>query len=86
MKTLKTITAFQRVNEKWNENLAKKGLVEYRTMYKTLSKSGIDKGYIAQIEKLYDDIAIGGMYSSRRAEEEGILRIDGKTKYRNANW
>jgi hypothetical protein len=76
----------QSLNERWNENLAKRGLVEFRTMYKTLSKSGIDKGYIAQIEKLYDDIAIGGMYSSRRAEEEGILRIDGKTKYRNANW
>jgi hypothetical protein len=86
MKTLKTITAFQRVNEKWNENLAKKGLVEYRTMYKTLSKSGIDKSWIKKLEKLYDDIVIGGMYSSRRAEEEGIVKIDGKTKYKNANW
>jgi hypothetical protein len=26
------------------------------------------------------------MYSSRSAEEAGILRIDGKTKYKNANW
>jgi hypothetical protein len=35
---------------------------------------------------LYDDIVIGGMYSSVSAEREGILKIDGRTKYKNANW
>jgi hypothetical protein len=38
------------------------------------------------MEKLYDDIVIGGMYTSRGAEEVGIVKIDGKTKYKNANW
>ena len=38
------------------------------------------------MEKLYDDMVIGGMYSSRSAEERGILKIDGRTKYKNANW
>ena len=76
----------EELTEAWNEKLAKKGLEQYRTVYKTLSKSGIDKSWIAKLEKLYDDIAIGGMYSSRRAEEEGILKIDGRTKYKNANW
>tara|TARA_B100000809_G_scaffold43712_1_gene37984 strand:+ start:328 stop:588 length:261 start_codon:yes stop_codon:yes gene_type:complete len=86
MKTLKTLTAFQRINEKWNENLAKAGLAEYRIAFKTLSKSGIDKSYLKQMEKFYDDLVIGGMYSSRSAEAAGIRKIDGKTKYKNANW
>ena len=38
-----------------------------------------------QLEKLYDDIAIGGMYSSMSAEREGILKIDGRTKYKSQN-
>ena len=74
------------LNEKWNETLSKAGLAEYRIAYKTLSKSGIDKKYLKQMEKLYDDMVIGGMYSSVSAEREGIRKIDGKTKYKNANW
>ena len=42
--------------------------------------------FIQSMEKLYDDMVIGGMYSSRSAEERGILKIDGRTKYKNANW
>jgi hypothetical protein len=76
----------QSLNEKWNENRAKAGLAEYRIAFKTLSKSGIDKSYLKQMEKFYDDLVIGGMYSSRSAEETGIRKIDGKTKYKNANW
>jgi hypothetical protein len=38
------------------------------------------------MEKFYDDLVIGGMYSSRAAEDAGIVKIDGKTKYKNANW
>ena len=76
----------EQLNEKWNENLSKVGLAEYRIAYKTLSKAGIDKRFIKQMEKFYDDLVIGGMYSSRAAEDAGILKIDGKTKYKNANW
>ena len=74
------------LKEKWNENLSKAGLAEYRIAYKTLKKAGIDKRFIKQMEKFYDDLVIGGMYSSRAAEDAGILKIDGKTKYKNANW
>ena len=74
------------LNEKWNEKVSIKGLKEFRAMYKTWLKSGVDKRFIHEMEKLYDDMVIGGMYSSRSAEEAGILRIDGKTKYKNANW
>ena len=63
-----------------------KGLKEFRAMYKTWLKSGVDKRFIQSMEKLYDDMVIGGMYSSRSAEERGILKIDGRTKYKNANW
>jgi len=76
----------QELSEAWNEKLSKKGLEQYRTMYKSLSKSGIDTKWIKALEKLYDDIVIGGMYSSVSAEREGILKIDGRTKYKNANW
>ena len=76
----------EELNEKWNEKVSLKGLEQYRTMYKTLSKSGIDTKWIKALEKLYDDIVIGGMYSSVSAEREGILKIDGRTKYKNANW
>ena len=51
-----------------------------------IEKAGIDKRFIKQMEKFYDDLVIGGMYSSRAAEDAGILKIDGKTKYKNANW
>ena len=76
----------EELTEAWNEKLSKKGLEQYRTMYKSLSKSGIDTKWIKALEKLYDDIVIGGMYSSVSAEREGILKIDGRTKYKNANW
>ena len=75
----------EELNEKWNEKVSLKGLEQYRTMYKTLSKSGIDNSWIKKLEKLYDDIAIGGMYSSMSAEREGILKIDGRTKYKSQN-
>ena len=76
----------EELTEAWNEKLSKKGLEQYRTMYKSLSKSGIDTKWIKALEKLYDDIVIGGMYSSVSAEREGILKIDGRTKYKNQNW
>jgi len=74
------------LNEKWNEKVSLNGLAECRAMYKTWLKSGVDKRFIQSMEKLYDDMVIGGMYSSRSAEMYGILKIDGKTKYKNANW
>ena len=74
------------LDEKWNEKVSLKGLKEYRAMYKTFQRSGIDHRFIQTMEKLYDDMVIGGMYSSRSAEMYGILKIDGKTKYKNANW
>jgi hypothetical protein len=76
----------EELNEKWNEKVSLKGLAEFRAMYKTWLKSGVDKRFIQSMEKLYDDMVIGGMYSSRSAEMYGILKIDGKTKYKNANW
>ena len=76
----------EELNEKWNEKVSLKGLAEFRAMYKTWLKSGVDKRFIQTMEKLYDDMVIGGMYSSRSAEEKGILKIDGRTKYKNANW
>jgi len=74
------------LNEKWNEKLAIKALGEYRKVYEMMKKTGVDKRFIASMEKFYDDLAIGGMFTSRGAEEKGILKIDGKTKYKNANW
>jgi len=76
----------QELSEAWNEKVSIKGLKEFRAMYKTFQNSGIDKRFIQAMEKLYDDMVIGGMYSSRSAEEKGILKIDGRTKYKNANW
>ena len=76
----------QELSEAWNEKVSIKGLKEFRAMYKTFQNSGIDKRFIQTMEKLYDDMVIGGMYSSRSAEEKGILKIDGRTKYKNANW
>ena len=76
----------QSLNEEWNEKVSLKGLDQFRTMYKTWLKSGVDKRFIQAMEKLYDDMVIGGMYSSVSAEREGILKIDGRTKYKNANW
>ena len=83
---LKDMREAQELKEKWNENIAKAGLAEYRIAYKTLKKSGIDKRFVKQMEKFYDDLVIGGMYTSRSAEEAGIRKIDGKTKYTNQNW
>jgi len=80
------ISEIRKLDEKWNENLSKAGLAEYRIAYKTLKKAGIDKRFIKKMEKFYDDLVIGGMYTSRGAEEKGIVHIDGKTKYKNANW
>ena len=76
----------EELTEAWNEKVSLKGLKEFRAMYKTFQNSGIDKRFIQTMEKLYDDMVIGGMYSSRSAEEKGILKIDGRTKYKNANW
>jgi hypothetical protein len=74
------------LKEKWNEKMSIKGLGEFRKAYETLKKSGVDKRFVASMEKFYDDLVIGGMYSSRAAEDAGIVKIDGKTKYKNANW
>ena len=74
------------LKEKWNEKMSIKGLGEFRKAYETLKKSGVDKRFVASMEKFYDDLVIGGMYSSKAAEDAGILQIDGKTKYKNANW
>ena len=51
-----------------------------------MKKTGVDKKFIKSMEKFYDDLVIGGMYTSRSAEEAGIRKIDGKTKYTNQNW
>jgi hypothetical protein len=80
------LSEIRKLDEKWNETISIKGLAEFRIMYKTMKKSGIDKRFIKSMEKLYDNIVIGGMYTSRGAEEVGIVKIDGKTKYKNANW
>ena len=76
----------QELKERWNEKLAIKALGEYRKVYEMMKKTGVDKRWIASMEKFYDDLVIGGMYSSRAAEDAGIVKIDGKTKYKNANW
>ena len=76
----------QELKERWNEKVSIKALGQFREMYKTFLKSGIRKEHIQQLEKLYDDIVIGGMYTSRSAEEAGILKIDGKKTYTNQNW
>ncbi len=76
----------QELKERWNEKLAIKALGEYRKVYEMMKKTGVDKRWIASMEKFYDDLVIGGMYSSKAAEDAGILQIDGKTKYKNANW
>jgi hypothetical protein len=76
----------QELKERWNEKMSIKGLGEFRKAYETLKKSGVDKRFVASMEKFYDDLVIGGLYSSRSAEDAGIVRIDGKTKYKNANW
>ena len=83
---LRDMREAQELKEKWNENLSKAGLAEYRIAFKTLSKAGIKPKYLKEMEKFYDDLVIGGMYTSRSAEEAGIRKIDGKTKYKNANW
>ena len=87
MKTFKElVNPKTTLNEKWNEKAAIKALAEYRKVYEMMKKTGVDKRFIKEMEKWYDDLVIGGMYSSRAAEDAGILKIDGKTKYKNANW
>ena len=76
----------EELTEAWNEKLSIKSLAEYRKVYNLMKKAGIPSHFIKQMEKFYDDLVIGGMYSSRSAEERGILKIDGRTKYKNANW
>jgi hypothetical protein len=83
---LRDMREAQELKDTRNEKQSKAGVAEYRIAYKTLKKSGIDKRFVKQMEKLYDDLVIGGMYSSRAAEDAGILKIDGRTKYKNANW
>jgi hypothetical protein len=87
MKTFKElVNPKTTLNEKWNEKAAIKALAEYRKVYEMMKKTGVDKRFIKEMEKWYDDLVIGGMYSSRAAEDAGILKIDGRTKYKNANW
>ena len=76
----------EELTEAWNEKLSIKGLGQFRTVYNTMKQAGIGSAFIKQMEKFYDDLVIGGMYSSRSAEEKGILKIDGRTKYKNQNW
>lgn len=74
---------------RWNEKVAIKGLAEFRKMYETLKKAGINPDHIKMLEKVYEDLVIdgsGAMYSSKAAERAGILKIDGKTKYKNQNY
>ena len=57
---------------------------EFLTIYNhTL---GTAKDVTTGVQKFYDDLVIGGMCTSRSAEEAGIRKIDGKTKYTNQNW
>ena len=88
LNALESVEEFEgeELSEAWNEKLSIKALGEYRKVYEMMKKSGVDKRFIASMEKFYDDLAIGGMFTSRGAEEKGILKIDGKTKYKNANW
>ena len=74
------------LNEKWNEKAAIKALAEYRKVYEMMKKTGVDNKFIKSMEKFYDDLVLGGMYTSRGAERMGILKIDGRTKYKNQNW
>ena len=83
---LKEMQERKELKERWNEKLAIKALGEYRKVYEMMKKTGVDKKFIASMEKFYDDLVLGGMYSSKAAEDAGILQIDGKTKYKNANW
>ena len=80
------ISEIRKLDEKWNEKLSIKALGEYRKVYNMMKKTGVDNKFIKSMEKFYDDLVIGGMYTSRGAEEVGIVKIDGKTKYKNANW
>ena len=76
----------EKLDEAWNEKLSIKALGEYRKVYNMMKKTGVRPEFIKRMEKFYDDLVIGGMYTSRGAEEKGIVHIDGKTKYKNANW
>ena len=76
----------QELSEAWNEKLAIKALAEYRKVYEMMKKTGVDNKFIKSMEKFYDDLVLGGMYTSRGAERMGILKIDGRTKYKNQNW
>ncbi len=76
----------QELSEAWNEKLAIKALSEYRKVYEMMKKTGVDNKFIKSMEKFYDDLVLGGMYTSRGAERMGILKIDGRTKYKNQNW
>ena len=76
----------EKLDEAWNEKLSIKALGEYRKVYNMMKKTGVRPEFIKRMEKFYDDLVIGGMYTSRGAEEKGIVKIDGKTKYKNANW
>ena len=87
MKTFKElVNPKTTLNEKWNEKAAIKALAEYRKVYEMMKKTGVDNKFIKSMEKFYDDLVLGGMYSSRAAERMGILKIDGRTKYKNQNW
>jgi hypothetical protein len=88
LNALESVEEFEgeELSEAWNEKLSIKALGEYRKVYNLMKRAGIDNRFIKRMEKFYDDLAIGGMFTSRGAEERGIVHIDGKTKYKNANW
>ncbi len=88
LNALESVEEFEgeELSEAWNEKLSIKALGEYRKVYNMMKKTGVRPEFIKRMEKFYDDLVIGGMYTSRGAEEKGIVHIDGKTKYKNANW
>ena len=58
----------EELSEAWNEKLAIKALAEYRKVYEMMKKTGVDNKFIKSMEKFYDDLVLGGMYTSRGAE------------------
>jgi hypothetical protein len=54
-----------------------RGLKEYRIMYNTFSKSGIDKSYIKKLEELYNDLVINDVLPSSGFKDVQIPKIDG---------
>ncbi len=59
------ISEIRKLNEKWNETISIKGLAEFRIMYKTMKKSGIDISELINLNGKIQGFSVRGFNGIR---------------------